>query len=154
SLERATGYVAADWVGRSILEVLHPDDVEKALVRQTIGSAWRSWRAIRRVRLANGDYRTYDCATTDLTGSAVGGYVVVLTGADEEHTGEAEDRVRAIVEHAADAVAIFDAKGRIVYASPVATAFLGGSDGSLLEEIQRRTHPDQVADALALYEAC
>jgi diguanylate cyclase (GGDEF)-like protein/PAS domain S-box-containing protein len=156
SLELATGHAGADWVGRPIFEVMHPEDAEKALARRTsgIGSEWRSWRAIRRIRLADGGYRAYDCTTTDLTDSDVGGYVVVLRGADEQHTWEAEHRLRAIVEHSADAVVIFNREGRTVYASPVAQAFVGDTTGSILDSIRRLTHPDQVADAIALYESC
>lgn len=154
SLEESTGHRAADWVGRSIFEVLHPDDARKAISRRTrgIGADWRSWRAIRRVRLADGGYRAYDCTTTDLTHTEVGGYVVVMRAAEEQHTWEAEHRLRAVVEHSTDAVAIFGADGEVIYASPVAQAFLRGSSGSLLDEIRRRTHPDQVAEALAMHD--
>ena len=106
SLELATGHDQTDHIGRSILGLMHPEDAEKALVRQSIGSDWRSWRAVRRIRLADGGYRAYDCTTTDLTGSGAGGYVVVLRGVDEQHTWEAEHRLRALVEHSADAVMI------------------------------------------------
>jgi diguanylate cyclase (GGDEF)-like protein/PAS domain S-box-containing protein len=154
SLELATGHDQTDHIGRSILELMHPEDAKKALVRKSIGSEWRSWRAVRRIRLADGGYRAYDCTTTDLTGSGAGGYVVVLRGADGQHTWEAEHRLQALVEHSSDAVMIFDGDGRALYASPIAQAFVGDTSLPIIDSIKRLTHPDQVADAIALYEEC
>ena len=156
SLEELTGHSVAEFTGRSILDLVHPEDEQKVQARRESEAVrtWRTWHSIRRIRLADGTYRAFDCSTTDLSGTPAGGLVVVLRPAAGLHDWEAEHRLRAIVEHSSDAVVIFDAEGRTLYASPIAQAFVGDLSSSIVESIQRLTHPDQVADAIALYEEC
>jgi diguanylate cyclase (GGDEF)-like protein/PAS domain S-box-containing protein len=154
-LSTLLGYRLEDVVGLPILDLLDPDDVERAHARRNdpVASTWQSWTTIRRVRHADGTYRMFDCTVQDLTDDErVGGVAVVLRLATERFQAwETERRLRAIVEHSADAVLVYGRDLRVAYASPAATSFLGELEGTLIDHIDRFVHPDQLREALDLY---
>ena len=155
TLATLLGHRLEDFVGAPIFELLHPDDAERALARRSdpeVGT-WQQWTSIRRVRHADGTYRTFDCTVRDLSDDPrVGAVVVVLRLTSERfQTWETERRLRAIVEHSADAVLVYGHDLQVAYASPSATSFLGDLDGTLVDHVSRFVHPDQLPEALSLY---
>jgi PAS domain S-box-containing protein len=57
-----------------------------------------------------------------------------------------EERFRALTEHAADATAVVDARGRVLYGSPAARRMLGYEAGELLDsDIFELVHPADLA---------
>jgi diguanylate cyclase (GGDEF)-like protein/PAS domain S-box-containing protein len=155
TLATLLGHRIEDFVGSPIFDLLHPDDAERAVARRNDPEAntWQQWTSVRRVRHADGTYRTFDCTIRDLSDDArVGAVVVVLRLTSERYqTWETERRLRAIVEHSADAVLVYGHDLQVAYASPSATGFLGDLDGTLVDHIRRFVHPDQLSEALALY---
>ena len=68
-----------------------------------------------------------------------GGRVVLRLASERFQAWETERRLRAIVEHSADAVLVYGSDLHVAYASPSAKGFLGELDGTLVDHVTRRT---------------
>ncbi len=109
----------------SPLGVIHPDD--RARVQATMIVCARDGLSAAtltcRHRHADGSWRTLECvATNRLADPAVGGAV---TGRDVTAHVQAEERLRALTEAAADAIIAADADGRILSWNAAATHLFG-----------------------------
>jgi PAS domain S-box-containing protein len=65
---------------------------------------------------------------------------------------ESEERFRALIEGARDAIAVIDLNGRVTYRSPSARRITDGAVDNLLSTtLTERLHPDDVARATDLF---
>jgi diguanylate cyclase (GGDEF)-like protein/PAS domain S-box-containing protein len=147
------GYNTADAVGMNAVELLHPDDVERALTalgRELAGvDTHRSGSLLVRVQRADGLW-----STVEMLGSArlddpdIGGVLVML----RDVTGRpVADRVLAVSEYlyrglgttAMEFTVIVDENGAPLHYSPSLTAVLGWQASELLSmDPMSIVHPD------------
>jgi PAS domain S-box-containing protein/putative nucleotidyltransferase with HDIG domain len=67
---------------------------------------------------------------------------------------ESEERFRALIEGARDAIAVIDSGGKVTYRSPSAEHITdGGAEHILTTSLQERLHPDDVAKATSILES-
>jgi len=93
SASRVLGYDEGSLIGRSVLDVIHPEDRERAAARllDLAATARSEAPARERFRLlsANGAARHYEALATSLLDEpSVGGIVVVARDVEEQHRGE------------------------------------------------------------------
>ncbi len=83
-----------------------------------------------------------------IAGLAIGGAIVFLwsgSGRTNEALRRSEERFRALIEHATEAISVLDSEGKRIYASPAASRILGYSEDELVGgTITDQLHPDDV----------
>ncbi len=138
SIERVLGYQPAALVGRKVLELVHPEDfwAVSSLFERSVTSpeAPPSQQArMFRFRHGDGSWRYIEAVGKKLLakGTVVG---MVINARDvtervlaEQALRESEERTRAILDAALDAVATMDAAGVIIGWNPQAEAIFGWS---------------------------
>jgi PAS domain S-box-containing protein len=84
-----------------------------------------------------------------LAGLFLGGAIVLLwprPGLANAALKRSEERFRALIEHATEAISVLDADGKRIYASPAASRIIGYSEDELVGgSITDQLHPDDVA---------
>ncbi len=149
SVERMLGYEPREVVGRSVFDLLHPDEVEAtrrtlALLLPTQGAG--EPRRLR-VRHRSGAWRLLEVVGTNLLGDpAVRGIVVNIRDvtqatAAERAVAESEERYRNLVELSPDAILV-QRDGRITFVNPAGARLLGASSP---EEVVGRDFLDLLA---------
>ncbi len=138
---RLLGYRPGEYLGRSLLELVHPDDVGEVLaqleqLRQAPGgSAQRHFRAWHRA----GHWRWLEVTATNLLDDpAVGG--LVLNFADITERKRAEEQLRLLsraVEQSPVSILITDTQRRIEYVNPHFTTVTGYERGEVLGQNPR-----------------
>jgi PAS domain S-box-containing protein len=117
------GYANNAFVGRSMLEAVHPDDLEKVLgdLATVGGTPGKRLRDEFRVRHADGSWRWVDVSVRNLMADpAVGGIVVnyrdiTAQRAREEELRRAHDQVRRILESIRESFIALDREWRFTY---------------------------------------
>src|SRR5438552_3220628 len=151
SAERLMGYRADEWLGRSALEVIHPDDVElaagafgRALARpglneplemrvRRIGDGWRWFELVAPNLLDDPGVNGIVCNVRDVTD---------LRGAQDEVTANAR-RFEAMLANLSDLVSVIDTGGYMTYLSPATRRLLGRqAEDRLGASIFDYVHPD------------
>ena len=129
SSERIMGYLPQESIGRNFLEWVHPDDMHIALSslasRSKIPGTAQETVVVRSLH-KNGTWRLIEVLGTNLLAdAAVRGIVMNMRDVTERKQAEdqvrrSEERFRALVEHSADAIALLDADGVMIYEGPAA----------------------------------
>jgi PAS domain S-box-containing protein len=155
SVARHQGRSVDQVIGRPVLERVHPDDladVSAAFRRLAEGSEVSSLRF--RFRHRDDTWRIYETTGRNLLDDpAVHGIVLNTRDVTEEsRAAEAlqasETRFRALIENSTDLIAIFEADGRLTYASPSAQRILGYEPGTIQRQnVFDYMHPDDAARA-------
>jgi PAS domain S-box-containing protein len=153
SVERDFGNPVAALLGRSILEFIHPDDVEAAaaaFANRTLGGELRDF--VVRLRTAEGSYRVVEATAKNLLHDP-GVAAIVVNARDATDRRRAEARFRTVFESSAIGMALVAADGTLVETNVAFATMLGYA----VDELRGRsyaeiTHPDDLAVDLALAE--
>jgi cyclic di-GMP phosphodiesterase Gmr len=151
-----TGLVVAEWIGRSVFDLLHPDDHATTMSAfTTVGGKGLGSLVDVRFRDAAGNWRACETRGRSIPGGAWPGVdeaiVIGVRDVADRHAlelgGGDTDRLRAIVHHARAILASLDPHGNIISINSEITRVLGidsedivgGSFGDLLvaEDRQR-----------------
>lgn len=151
---RVLGYPEDFAAESGIFSLVHPEDVEPALVafQEVIdGTRGPDDAIVLRVQAADGTWRDLETVGSNLIDDdAVHG--VVLTSRDvteriqiEDRLRASERRFRAVVQHASDVVTIADANGTVTYTSPSMQRVLGyGPEELVGTQTRELMHPEDV----------
>jgi PAS domain S-box-containing protein len=145
SIERDFGYAAASVLGRTLLEFVHPDDVEAvatAFANRTAGGQLRDF--VIRARTIDGTYRLLEVSTKNLLDDPNVG-AIVINARDVTDRQRAEARFRAVFESSAIGMALVAPDREIVETN----AAFAGMLGYEVDELRGRsvadvTHPDDL----------
>ena len=123
---KGLGYTMEERVGKSGLDIIHPDDIEMVINKFAEGSA--SWQPVRveyRVRHADGHYVWLDTIgdlIRDDQGNATAALMCSRDISDkkmaEDTLKESEKRYRMIVENMHDSITTLDMNFKATYQSP------------------------------------
>lgn len=146
SVTDVLGWTAEDLIGRSFLEVVHPDDAEAATLTRADVYGGASVRTRLRGLTKSGDVRWFEvricpyiAADGSNDGSITFAHDITERVAAEEARAVAEqslaareDRYRLLAENASDLVYFADASGRAIWVAPTVQASLGWSPDELV----------------------
>ncbi|GAB4353008.1 MAG: hypothetical protein Kow006_17970 [Gammaproteobacteria bacterium] len=139
AFETNTGWGRDDWLGRSLVELIHPDD--QPLTRDHLASLALGRHPPRfnvRLRTHYGEWRTMEVSASPLhsDGEPAGAFGIVRDITERTHAEaaliESESRFRAVVEHAVDPILVHDHQGRLLDVNQMACEHLGYSREELL----------------------
>jgi two-component system sensor histidine kinase UhpB len=148
AFETLTGWPRGEWLGRSLTEIVHPEDIAPcmaALEAAVRGEA--SPTITHRIRTRGGDWLTFESTVTpqlrDGRVAAVLGVARDVTARVRAEVALSESRrwLSAVFENARDAILVFDNEGRYVEANPAAAELLGYSRDELLSMTTREVTP-------------
>src|SRR5581483_910457 len=128
---RVLGFAAAEKVGRSAFDDIHPDDVTaaRAAVADLLRDPATTVTVQVRLRHADGSWRWVEATGRNLLGlPAVGGLVFNFHDVTERRrSGERLREQAALLDEATDAILVEDLQGRIVFWSRGASRLYGWS---------------------------
>ena len=132
------GHAPGALAGRSLGDVVHPEDLRAGLRGLAELAVSGVVRAPMRLRCANGEHAWLECSLTRAAGPD-GEDVIVLCGRDgaakarlEERLTAADERYRALLAALGEAVVFLDAQLRVEEVNDRAAALLGRSTEELL----------------------
>jgi PAS domain S-box-containing protein len=138
SVAARLGHGSGALAGRSLGDVVHPDDLRSGLRSLAELAVSGVVHIPMRLRRADGEYVWLDCSLTR-TGTPDGEDVIVLSGRDggararlEERLAAADERYRALLAALGEAVVFLDAQLRVEEVNARAAALLGCSPEELL----------------------
>jgi len=160
SYQHIMGYSPEEREGGSMLDNVHPEDASR--VNSVFLQLLREPGAVERVELRarhkDGSWRFIEAIGKNrLDDPAVAGIVVTMRDISErmqadEKVRDSERRLRALVEHARDAITVLGADGKLLYESPAPARMLGYEPGMTKGKTSfELIHPDDmpvVADTL------
>lgn len=154
SIERMTGYLPGELTGRSVFEIVHPDDLPRAMETFARSAPQHGVREVVEVRLLHkeGGVRHVEVVGQSFVDDPVVGGVV-LNSRDvterklaEERLARSEAYFRALIEQASDAVTVLEPDGTIRYLSPAIRRILGRAPDELVgTPLVDLVHPDDQA---------
>ncbi|HEX9992592.1 MAG TPA: PAS domain S-box protein [Acidimicrobiales bacterium] len=153
SIRAVLGYDPEEVLGRPEADLVHPDDRphQLAAAAEVRSQPGLTFRAEIRVRHTDGSWRWVEVSGVNLLDNpAVAGVVVTARDVTERRHAEdalraSEERWRALLAHAADAVVVHDAEDRVIDASESVSSVLGIDRSELaVEGLVARAHPDDV----------
>jgi two-component system cell cycle sensor histidine kinase/response regulator CckA len=132
AFETVTGWPAAEWLGKHLESIIHPDDwpAELSLLELMLSGETPPRQEVR-VRSKSGDYLVAESMVTPqfqngkFTGVLGIARDVTERKRAEEALKESEERYRQLVENMSEAVYILDQKGVITYVSAAIESLLG-----------------------------
>jgi len=159
AFRRVSGWEVEEWLGRSFLELIHPEDREEALLmfRRVMGGEQPPLYELR-FRNQRGEYVTGEFVVTpQYEGERVVGLLGV--GRDiserkrfEEALRASEERLRRITDNMMDMVSQVSAEGLFEYIGPSHRTILGyGPEDMLGHSIFEFLHPDDLERLTAEY---
>jgi diguanylate cyclase (GGDEF)-like protein/PAS domain S-box-containing protein len=131
AVPRALGWRVDEWLGRNALEVVHPDDLDMALVSlDSIGNKSVGSPIDVRLRTAAGGWRYFEVVGANLLDDPeIGGIVVVARDLTERRRFEVaandHDRFRVLVHNSAAITMLLDINGEITSVSGAFARILG-----------------------------
>jgi two-component system cell cycle sensor histidine kinase/response regulator CckA len=156
SAERLMGYREDEWLGRSGLEVFHPDDAELAMgaFARTLASPGLHEPLEARIRKIPDGWRWFELVATNLIDHPdIRGIVICarditdLRSAHDEISAGAR-RFEMLLANLSDLVAVIDARGNMTYVSPITRQLLGRlPEDRVGASIFDYIHPDDVVYA-------
>jgi diguanylate cyclase (GGDEF)-like protein/PAS domain S-box-containing protein len=159
SVDRLMGYQPDEWVGKSILSLVHPDDLDRATqsVRAVGVQPGVHDPAVLRLRHADGSWRYLETTANNLLHvPSVGGIVYNARDITERWDAEqalrrSEERFRSLVQHASDLITVVDADTTVTYQSPSVHRVLGHRAEDLVgTKLAALVHPDDLAKIIAM----
>lgn len=164
--EEVFGYPAADWIGRNVVDVLHPDDLEPALAAfASMGDGTGEGSGLLMpVRVRHADDRWVPCEVRGRLGEPGRVHLSVRDVSDRHALNLAQgdgDLLRALVHHASSILIILDAD-RSIRSSNAALTRVLGRDGfrtqgtafsSLATTADRTFVADRIAEGEGRFEA-
>lgn len=132
--KQALGYSADDLLGKSVLEFIHPEEVEamREVVLRGVSSEG-PFGSSSRFLDRDGNWHMYDWnAEVIITGDGEKRLLMCCLGVDERI--ESQKRLRDLVALAPDALIMSDADGRITLSNPQAEVLFGYSSQELLNK--------------------
>jgi PAS domain S-box-containing protein len=127
SFEKVTGWSAADWIGRSYSDLLHPDHVEKAaaIFRKALAGVPVGAFELR-MRKSSGEY--WD-AELNITRLAASGVLQVLGVAhditERKRAGEEREKFIALIENSADFIGMATLEGKPFFVNKAGRKLVG-----------------------------
>lgn len=154
-----TGWRAEEWLGRSYLDLLHPDDVPLARERFARLMAGESLPPAEfRFRTAFGSYVIGEVsATTIWEHGRISGILGIARDVTERVHAEAalresEERYRLLVNRATDIIYRTDAAGRFTFVNPTTMRLMGYREPEVLgHRFTEFIHPDYRSRAERFY---
>jgi len=154
--EEITGYSSCELVGRSIADIMAPEHREVAVER------YRSWMEGDgvpapievEIRCSNGSVKYVEGRLGAIQVQGRPALVAVIRDTTERRRAEdllreSEERFRALIENASDAVVIVNSDGDILFESPSIGRLFGYAAGEVLgRNMMEFIHPDDVELAL------
>jgi anti-anti-sigma factor len=129
SLERVTGCRPEDMIGRSLLEVVHPEDRDAvAAAISELGDSTPAAELTLRLRHADGHHRWFELRVRHVRDARTGTVELHSSHRDVTERLLAEEestRFRALAERSGDFVAIADADGTGIYVNPAGRRLVG-----------------------------
>ena len=125
------GWPAEQFLGRSLLDIVHPDDIAEVISSaETMLEKQYGTPVELRVRRADGAWKWVEILGTNAVSvPALGGFVVVVRDLTERRMWEvsADDTVRfqQVVQHAASITMLLDESGRVISTNAALTRLLG-----------------------------
>ncbi|MEW6441013.1 MAG: PAS domain S-box protein [bacterium] len=162
-VERSLGYRPEDLVGGTIVDWIHPDDLErvKILFEGRARAAGSAGRAEMRVRHKDGSWRFYESIAQNLMHDPTLRAILVTSRdvTDRRRAEEAlrlsEERFRALVQNLSDTMVIMEPDGTRRYVSPAAERVLGYTPEEMTGQNAFDTlHPDDLERARAAMDSC
>jgi PAS domain S-box-containing protein len=151
------GYERSELLQKTWTELTHPDDLaaDVAQFNRVIAGESDGYSIDKRWLRKDGQIidTTISVKCLRRTDGSVDYFVALLQDITERKRAEealrqSEERFRALIEHSSDAIALADADGRILYASPAATHILGLTSDQLVgKSTLSGIHPDDVEGA-------
>jgi PAS domain S-box-containing protein len=128
AVERILGYTPGEYLGRSALEAVHPDDV-RAVQRALVEARRRGQPRLveHRLRHRDGDWRVFESAIKVQSGVEKD-VPLIVTARDITERRQVEMRLRQLsraVEHSPASIVITNAAGEIEYVNPKFTQVTG-----------------------------
>ena len=154
SVERVLGYRPEELIGKSVLDFIHPDDVQGVAETFEASGADPGQAVSMEVRFLHkdGSWRAVEGIGSNLLDDPeVNGIVVNYRDITErkqmeEALRESEERFRSLIENSSDVITVLNADGTIRYESPSLERVLGYSHGERTGENPiSYTHPDDMA---------
>ena len=151
------GFAPEEFIGRSVFEFIHPEDVEKTLsVLQKINTEIRINVEPFRVRNNKNEWRWIETVLTNmLDNSAVKGIVansrdITSKIEQEEKIQQSEQRFKSLVQEGSDLIGILDTKGNYLDVSPTSFNILGIAPEEFIgRNAFEFIHPDDADSILA-----
>lgn len=153
STEATLGYTVDEIIGRSAIELFHPDDLER--IHEVVAEGIPEGDGARlryRLRLKDGSYRWFDTsATATTTAEGKPRYIVACRDVDEQMSAEIalaerERLYRLLADNSSDVVMIGDAYFNVTWVSTAAEGLLGLAPEDLAgTNAARYIHPDDLA---------
>jgi PAS domain S-box-containing protein len=148
------GKVAEDLRDWSRIDIVHPDDLPRAIeaLRRSIETG-EQYEIEQRNRRANGDYRWFQVrarAARNAEGEIVGWYWLLTDIEDrkraEEKLRQSEAELRTITDAIRQPIVVFAPDGTLLYANQVAFDFTGLTSDEVKSEgfLARACHPDDL----------
>ena len=151
----------SDLVGRSVYEIIHPDDRDNARLEMSRVHEHGNANLLFDVRLLAADGSPLDVEVWIALVRFLGADCILVHGRDrslarraQETLAESEERYRRLAENSSDIISEYTARGELVYVSPSVERVLGYTQAEWLAEFGPRaaelTHPDDLPRAEAL----
>ncbi|HZF68985.1 MAG TPA: PAS domain S-box protein [Gemmatirosa sp.] len=154
---RLLGWAPEELLGRTPMELLHPDDVEAGLrdLGQVAVRPGEPVTSTVRLRHKDGSYRVFESVARTLSPDSVDEGVIAFARdvtariEAERALRERDERFRRIIENASDFVMMCDATGALTFVGPSSTRLLGYAPHEILgTRPADLLHPDDVAHTM------
>ncbi len=150
AMERIMGYNAAEMIGESAFNFVHPEDLEMAQREFANLLQYPDYRVAIELRAVRKDgvTRILDSTAKRLPNGDIVAYSHDITERKqvEEKLRESEANFRSLIENSSDGIVIFDWQGIFQYVSPGLTRIVGWEASELLGQSWHAfAHPDDLA---------
>ncbi len=162
SVKRVLGWSPEELIGRTALELIHPDDapaVATLFASRAVEPGARDSIEFRHAH-KDGSWRYLQAVGHNLLDDpAIGGVVVNSRDVTdrrlaEEKLARSEAYFRALVEQASDIITVLEPDGVVRYASPAVTRVLGYEPEELAgTQLFRLIHPDDLPALVSSFES-
>jgi two-component system cell cycle sensor histidine kinase/response regulator CckA len=140
AFERITGWSCSEWVGRPFADLVHPDDLNRALdtFAQVLGERSPGLFELR-IKACDGSWLDGEFSGVQLleNGTVVGAIGTARDVTQRRRETEERKRLAAAVEQAAEIIMVTDVGGAIEYVNPAFERITGYTTGEVIGENPR-----------------